>query len=493
MNEKVNKIKNLYVNCKVRFNHGKGYIIAVLPSGKVIPIIDLHMRLLEYISQESFRDKICCYINDIEPGIDPNKVIDIMIDNGIIVESEASYQWPGMTYGASLIDKEEEDAVLNVIRSRKLFRHENISVDGYKYQPKCFINDFEERIKKMLDIPHFLAVSSGTCALDALLDAFDITYGDEVIIPSFAYIGIVSILIKRGIVPVICDIDEFLMLSSADVEKKFSAKTKAIICMHYRGRAAQIHSLAEIAKKNKIILIEDCAQAIGTSLNGKMLGTFGDAGYFSFHQHKLITCGEGGGICIKNSDIYKKLQLITDASRLFAHRDILPGIPGSNYRMSELHAALGCCQLDRLDGIVSKLMELYEIFVSELEGLEKIRLLPLQPKEYGGVQSLCLQVKDRVIREKLVEYTRELGIDTVALYTKDSYHHDIYLNWAYAIEKIGLVDSWVNDRDRLHEIYPRTLEILSHTITIPLGIGVSKQSAYQLACDIKAFHNNLEG
>lgn len=480
-------IKNLYINQQVRFCHEKGYIVAVLPSGKPKPIIDVHMKVLEYINKTSSYEEICSYINCLEPDIDPEKLLATLIRDDILLEEKPVFQWMGSTFGASLIDKAEENAVLNVVRSRKLYRYENISILGYNNQPRSYLDSFEEEMKKMLTSKYFLAVSSGTCALDALLDAYNIKQGDEVIIPSFGYIGIVSILVRRNVIPVICDIDEELMLSPADVEQCISEKTKAIICMHYRGRAAKINQLVAIAKKHSVLLIEDCAQAVGTSLDGKRLGTYGDAGYFSFHQHKLITCGEGGGICVNDPVIYEKLQLITDASRLFAHRNLLPGIPGSNYRMSELHAALGCVQLTRLNGMINKLMTLYNILASKLDGLASLKIIKLQDGEFGGVQSFCLQIKNKQIMDDLAKYLNHMGVNADVLYYDESTHHDIYLNWAYAMEYMGAVNKWKDERACLEKLYPHSLDILKHTIVIPLGVGIDESTVDLLADGILEF------
>ncbi|MCI9448832.1 MAG: hypothetical protein HFE30_01070 [Clostridiales bacterium] len=480
-------MRKLYLNTLLRYSHAKNFIVAVFPDGKTIPLLDIHMRLLQFVQKDFHYDNICNYIHTLDENLNADKVIECLLKERILLEKPLPYRWNSMSFGKSLVDENEINAIVSVLKSKKYFQYDNLTLDGYYYQPNSFGNLFESAVKKILNCQFFLTTNSGTSALDAILEGYGFSHGDEIIIPCFCYIGVPSVLIKRGIKPILCDVDSELMLSPDKVVQLITKKTKAIICMHYKGRAAKIIQLAEIAQSYSLKLIEDCAQSFGTIINGKALGTFGDASYFSFHPHKLITCGEGGGICTNNPRLYERLQLIIDASRLFAHQKMLPGIPGNNYRMSEIHAALGYIQLFRLQDIIKYLMNLYNAVIADIGEIRNIRIVPVEKNLYGGIQSVCLQVEDDICRKELLNYLHSLGVQAATLYDPQGLHHDIFLNWPYVMEKLQLTIKWKPHDVSLMNLYKESLTILQKTITIPLGINVSQQEAEALSADIKKF------
>lgn len=480
-------MRRLYINTLLRFSHAQHFMVAVFPNGQTKPLMDIHMQLLQFIQKDSQYDHICDYIHALNADLHADKVIEQLLAEKILLEKPFPYRWNGMAYGASLVDDNEISAVVDVLKSQKYFQYDNLTIDGYFYQPNSYVSLFETAIRKQLNCQYFLTTNSGTSALDAILEGYGYTAGDEIIIPCFCYVGVPSVLVKRGIKPVLCDVDSDLMLSPDRVAQLITKDTKAILCMHYKGRAAKIIKLAEIAQRYSLKLIEDCAQAFGTTIDGQAVGTFGDAGYFSFHSHKLITSGEGGGICTKDPQLYEKLKLIIDASRLFANPKLMPGIPGNNYRMSEIHAALGYMQLLRLQEITDYLNRLYRAVVADIAQIKKIRIVPIEKGVYGGIQSVCLQVEDSDCRNGLLNYLHSLGVQAAVLYESQSLHHDIYLNWPYVMESLGLTTKWKPHDTTLMKLYKESLDILGRTITIPLGMDVSQQEATSLSADINNF------
>ena len=153
-------MNNLYINQNIRFSHAKGFIVAVLSNNKVIPLIEFHMKILKFIEMVSYYNQVCSYINTINPNVDSQKVIDRFLKNGILQQEKNICYWENASYGAGLIDELEEKAVINTLRSKKLFRYENISLSGYKYQPTSNIDIFENKMKKILKCKYFSAVSS---------------------------------------------------------------------------------------------------------------------------------------------------------------------------------------------------------------------------------------------------------------------------------------------------------------------------------------------
>lgn len=193
--------------------------------------------------------------------------------------------------------------------------------------------------------------SSGTSALTTAMSALGIGYGDEIITPSFTFVASFEAIMSVGAVPVLVDIDDTLTLDPVAVQKAITPKTKAIMPVHMCGSMADLDALIAICKEYKLILLEDACQSIGASYKGKMLGTIGDAGTFSFDFVKTMTCGEGGVVMTNNEDIYIKSDGYTDHGHdhkgVDRGADLHPFI-GYNYRISELHAAVGLAQVKRL-------------------------------------------------------------------------------------------------------------------------------------------------
>jgi 8-amino-3,8-dideoxy-alpha-D-manno-octulosonate transaminase len=199
-------------------------------------------------------------------------------------------------------------------------------------------------------------VSSGTAALTTVISALGIGYGDEVIMPSFTFVASFEAVLSVGAIPVLTDVDDTLTLNPDAVRKAITSKTKCIMPVHMCGSMADMDALQAICKEHKLILLEDACQSIGATYKGKALGTIGDAGTFSFDFVKTITCAEGGAILTNREDIYTKCDGFSDHGHdhLGADRgaDLHPFI-GYNYRISELHAAIGLAQIGKLDTFLS--------------------------------------------------------------------------------------------------------------------------------------------
>jgi 8-amino-3,8-dideoxy-alpha-D-manno-octulosonate transaminase len=194
-------------------------------------------------------------------------------------------------------------------------------------------------------------VSSGTAALTTALSALGVGYGDEVIMPSFTFVASFEAVISVGAIPVMVDVDDTLTLDPAAVKAAITSKTKCVMPVHMCGSMADMDALQAICKEHKLLLLEDACQAIGGTYKGKKLGTIGDAGTFSFDFVKTITCGEGGVVMTNNEDTYIKCDGYSDHGHDHKGNDRgaepHPFI-GYNFRISELHAAVGLAQIKRL-------------------------------------------------------------------------------------------------------------------------------------------------
>jgi 8-amino-3,8-dideoxy-alpha-D-manno-octulosonate transaminase len=217
--------------------------------------------------------------------------------------------------------------------------------------------ELEEAICKTFGSKYAQLTSSGTAALTTAMSALGIGYGDEVITPSFTFVASFEAIVSVGAVPVLVDVDDTLTLSPDAVRKAITSKTKAIMPVHMCGSMADMDALIAICKEHKLILLEDACQSIGGTYKGKALGTIGDAGTFSFDFVKTMTCAEGGVVMTNKEDVFIKSDGYTDHGH--DHKggadrgaDLHPFI-GYNYRISELHAAVGLAQIRRLPEFLS--------------------------------------------------------------------------------------------------------------------------------------------
>lgn len=211
--------------------------------------------------------------------------------------------------------------------------------------------ELEKEICNTFGSKYAQLTSSGTAALTTAMSALGIGYGDEIITPCFTFVASFEAILSVGAIPVLVDIDDTLTLSPDAVRKAITPKTKAIMPVHMCGSMADMDELISICKEHNLILLEDACQSIGATYKGKHLGTIGDAGTFSFDFVKTMTCGEGGVVMTNREDLYIKSDGYTDHGH--DHKgadrgaDLHPFI-GYNYRISELHAAVGLAQIRRL-------------------------------------------------------------------------------------------------------------------------------------------------
>jgi 8-amino-3,8-dideoxy-alpha-D-manno-octulosonate transaminase len=249
--------------------------------------------------------------------------------------------------GFELWSDKEKKEVNDVLESGILMRYGFDGARNGHWKSK----ELEAAICETFGCGYAQLTSSGTAALTTAMSALGIGYGDEVITPAFTFVASFEAVLSVGAVPVLVDVDDTLTLNPAAVRKAITSKTKAIMPVHMCGSMADMDALVTICKEHNLILLEDACQSIGGTYKGKHLGTIGDAGTFSFDFVKTMTCGEGGVVMTNREDVYIKSDGYTDHGH--DHKgtdrgaDLHPFI-GYNYRISELHAAIGLAQVRRL-------------------------------------------------------------------------------------------------------------------------------------------------
>jgi len=254
--------------------------------------------------------------------------------------------------GFELWNDDERKEVNDVLETGILMRY---GFDG----PRKGIwksKELEKEICKKFGCTYTQLTSSGTTALSTAFAALGIGAGDEIIMPCFTFVASFESVLSVGAIPVLVDVDDTLTLNPESVRKAITSKTKVVMPVHMCGSMADIDALAAICKEHKLILLEDACQSIGATYKGKAVGTIGDAGTFSFDFVKTMTCGEGGAVLTNNKDLFIKSDGYSDHGHdhLGADRgaDLHP-FTGYNYRISELHAAVGLAQIRKVDKIIA--------------------------------------------------------------------------------------------------------------------------------------------
>ena len=241
-----------------------------------------------------------------------------------------------------------------------------------------FVSDFENLFSKLHSNQFAVSVSNGTNALHLSLETLDIGDGDEVIVPNITFAACSNAVIHCGATPVFCEINsKTWCICPLEAEKLITSKTKAIMIVHLYGQVADLHAFQELAKKYGILLIEDCAEAIGSSFEGKPVGTFGDAATFSFFGNKTISTGEGGMILFKEKDFAKKSRILRDHG-MNPEKKYWHDIVGYNYRLTNIQAAIGLAQLENFNEIVQKKMMIFKWYKSLLENAKGVAQLPIE-------------------------------------------------------------------------------------------------------------------
>ena len=368
------------------------------------------------------------------------------------------------------IGKEEIDAVARAINSKDFFK---INSSG------CEVLNFENEYKEYMGGEHCLLMSSGFGALVSALVGLGIGPGDEVIVPAYTYIATALAVTAVGAIPVIADIDETLTIDIAEIEKKISAHTKAIIPVHIMGFPCNMNEICDLAKKNGIAIVEDACQSIGGKFGGRFLGSIGDAGAYSFNYYKVLSSGEGGALLTNNRKIYERALIYHDSSAVAFFGTQLDGISeplfgGTEFRISDITGAILREQLKKLPDIIADLHKNKFALIEKLS--DKITVAPSHDAEGDCATTLSLRFDSaeecRAFAEKCI--AEGLGI-TIPI---DTGKH-IYTNWTQIMEKRGAhhpaLDPFLMKQneglqhDYSMDMCPKTLDLLSRTAYIAIN------------------------
>ncbi|MCZ0702097.1 UDP-4-amino-4,6-dideoxy-N-acetyl-beta-L-altrosamine transaminase [Natronobacillus azotifigens] len=328
-----------------------------------------------------------------------------------------------LSYGQQWIDEEDIEAVVKILRSPFITQG-----------PK--VMKFEEKVANYVGARYAVAFSSGTAALHGACFAAGIKQGDEVITTPMTFVATSNVVLYCGGKPVFADIDpKTYNIDPIQIEKNITEQTKAIIAVDYTGQPAEMDAISALAKKKNLIVIEDGAHSLGATYKGRKVGTLADMTMFSFHPVKPITTGEGGVIVTDDRDYYHKLKIFrthgtspaTDQAPWYYEMHEL----GYNYRMTDLSAALGYSQLDKLDQFISRRTELANLYNDLLANFSNIKLPNQNHNANSGWHLYVIQWKGELFtRREVFDKLRAANIGVHVHYIP-AYWHPYYQKLGY--------------------------------------------------------------
>jgi perosamine synthetase len=325
---------------------------------------------------------------------------------------------------------------------------------GWISSQGTYVKRFEKEFAQYCGAEYALAVSNGTVALHLALVACGVEPGDEVIVPDITFAASANAIIHAGAIPVFVDVDEKTWtISVAEIRKNITSKTKAIMPVHLYGHPCHMDEIMNIAKENNLVIVEDCAEALGTLYKETHVGVFGDSATFSFFGNKTITTGEGGMILFKDEASYKKAAVLRDhgmsKTKKYWHE-----LVGFNYRMTNVQAAIGCAQLERIDEFVKKkrfIAESYNSFLSCEEGF----VLPPEESwaKCGYWLYTVLIENDSISRDELIDKLLINGIETRPMF--------------YPLHQMPAYSDFATGRN-----FPNSDKISSKGISFPSSVNI---------------------
>jgi 8-amino-3,8-dideoxy-alpha-D-manno-octulosonate transaminase len=398
--------------------------------------------------------------------------------------------------GAELIGKEEIKEIMDVLETGILMRY------GFDKERKGVfkVREFEEAFAGYCQTSHALGVTSGSAALKVALTAMDIGPGDEVLVPAFTFLATYEAVMEVGAIPVMVDIDDTLNLDPQEIEKKKSPYTKAVIPVHMCGSAANIVKIMEVARKNKLLVLEDNAQGCGASFQGKKLGSFGDMGIFSFDYVKTVTTGEGGMVLTNSLDLYHRAEWYHDhghdhnpkVSRALEGRTIL----GFNYRMNELQGALGLAQLRKLDYIVAEQQKNKRFLKDALAQVPGVKFRNLPDPAGDSATFLAFNLPNENSAQRFQNMLSAEGVDTVC-YKRNLWHY--VPNWEHFLARSTANSKQYPFTDPTYkgkvqysrESIPYAEDILGRTLVLGISVKMSPEKLAQIKKGIEQAAKNM--
>jgi len=355
------------------------------------------------------------------------------------------------------IDESDVEAVVEVLRSGRL-----------SLGPKA--EEFEKALCQYLGVHHAVAVSSGTAALHLIVKALGFGLGDEVLVPSFTFAASVNALLYEGVTPVFCDIEPATYnLDPADMEKRITSRTRAVMAVDVFGHPADWEAIREIAARYNLKVIDDSCEALGAEYNGRKLGQFGSAAAFAFYPNKQITTGEGGVLVTNNSEIAASARSMRNQGRGEMGSWLEHERLGFNYRMDEMSAALGLSQLRRIESFLEKRRKVAELYSQLLRDVRGVRTPVVSPGVRMSWFVYVITLDEPIDRQVVLKALRERQIPVRC------YFSPIHLQ------------NYIRERkDCQIERLPITESIARRTLALPFHNGLSPRNVEEVVGAVRS-------
>lgn len=335
------------------------------------------------------------------------------------------------------------------------------------------VEEFENLVKKYLNVKYVIAVTSGTAALHLALVSLNVKSGNEVIVPDFTFPATSNVVELVGASTKFVDIkSESFCIDVDQIEKNITQKTKAIIPVHEFGQSADMDKIMYLAKKYNLKIVEDAACALGAEYKGKMAGTIGDIGCFSLHPRKAITTGEGGLVVTNNDELAEKIKILRNHGLSYVNGKPQFVMAGLNYRMTNIQGAIGVAQMKKLRHINKKRMEIAHKYNELLRDMEGITIP--EEKSYGKHvwQSYHILLDKEIDRDLLIKKLKEKGIETN--FGAYAVHMQPYYKNKYKYDDIN---------------YKNASNAYQQGIVLPLHTGLSKDNLIYIRNTIEVLVN----
>ena len=388
--------------------------------------------------------------------------------------------------GSELFGIEERKEIEDVLETGILFRY------NHEAQRKNIWKalDFENEVKKITGAKYAHAVSSGSTAVSCALAAAGIGSGDEVIVPPFTYIASVEAVIFSGGIPVFAEIDETLCLSAEGIRNAITPKTKAVMLVHMCGQMSNMDEILKVVKEHNLTLIEDAGQAFGSSYHGTSVGLFGKTGCYSFDFFKIATAGEGGVFVTNTEACYKLADSFSDhghdhvgAARGMEQHPVL----GFNYRISELHAAIGAAQTRKVPHIMAVNRKYKQLLMDSLADVHGVGFAEIPDPAGDSATFLNLFLPDTESAKQVVDCFTKDGVGGFNYWYTNMYH---FINqWGHLKDLKSAAPLPVHhyqkpqDYNKLH--LPKSQEVVGKLISFGIRCTWTESEVVALAGKIK--------
>lgn len=340
-----------------------------------------------------------------------------------------------------------------------------------------FVKEFEEKMSTVAGRRYGIAVSNGTAALEVAAQALGIGEGDEVIMPTFTIISCAMAVTKLGAVPVFVDSDIHIWnMKVNEIEEKITSKTKAIMMVHLYGLPVEVDEVLALAKKYDLKVIEDAAEMHGQTYKGKPCGSFGDISTFSFYPNKHITTGEGGMVVTDDEELMERCRMIRNLcfrkDVRYVHDEI-----SDNYRFTNLQAAVGLAQLERLDEFVMRKRVMGKYYTEQLSDIDGL-ILPITKTDCADniywVYGIVLDSRIKADNKTVQKFLAEEGIGSRTFFWC-MHEQPVY-------QKQGLFDG---------EVYPNAEYLARKGFYIPSGLALTIEQMERVAAGVRKIMRNL--